>query len=187
MSCWPICAYIVKNNYSFLNHIVIRHYWSSFSCGKCLEFATSSGQQMRTHLGNCKGPRRSVKRRNAPNAKCPRHQVVTSQRSHGTSLKPRKTRRRRMISVVQRRRSCMGHCQSLQPQPPLQNTILALHIIVSALLNPILPRRHQRNVQRSHTRSPNRRCTHQYQGNWRCVMIGCSTRHMCKDTKYTVN
>ena len=41
MSCCPICAYIVKNDYSFLNHIIIGHYWSSFSCGKCLEFAAS--------------------------------------------------------------------------------------------------------------------------------------------------
>ena len=36
VSCCPICTYVVKNDYSFLNHIVIRHYWSSFSCGKCL-------------------------------------------------------------------------------------------------------------------------------------------------------
>ena len=26
MSCCPICAYVVKNDYSFLNHIIIRHY-----------------------------------------------------------------------------------------------------------------------------------------------------------------
>ena len=39
VSCCPICAYVVKNDYSFLNHIVIGHYWSSFSCVKCLEFA----------------------------------------------------------------------------------------------------------------------------------------------------
>ena len=34
VSCCPICVYIVKNDNAFLNHIVICHYWSSFSCGK---------------------------------------------------------------------------------------------------------------------------------------------------------
>ena len=42
VSCCPICAYVIKNDYTFLNHIIIGHYWSSFSCGKCLEFAVSS-------------------------------------------------------------------------------------------------------------------------------------------------
>ena len=38
VSCCPICAYVVKNDYSFLNHIIVGHYWSSFSCRKCLKF-----------------------------------------------------------------------------------------------------------------------------------------------------
>ena len=33
MSCCPICVYVVQNDYSFLNHIIVGHYWSSFSCG----------------------------------------------------------------------------------------------------------------------------------------------------------
>ena len=55
VSCCPICVYIVKNDYVFLNHIVICHYWSSFSCGKCLEFVVSSGQQMKKHFPKCGG------------------------------------------------------------------------------------------------------------------------------------
>ena len=50
VSCCPICTYIVKNDNAFLNHIVICHYWSSFSCGKCLKFVMSSGQQMKKHF-----------------------------------------------------------------------------------------------------------------------------------------
>ena len=56
MSCCPMCAYTVKNDYSFLNHIIIRHYWSSYSCAKCLGFAVSLGQQMKQHFPQCKGP-----------------------------------------------------------------------------------------------------------------------------------
>ena len=55
ISFCPICTYIVKNDSTFPNHIVICHYWSSFSCGKCLEFIASSGQQMKKHFLNCCG------------------------------------------------------------------------------------------------------------------------------------
>ena len=27
-----MCMYVIKNDYAFLNHIIIGHYWSSFSC-----------------------------------------------------------------------------------------------------------------------------------------------------------
>ena len=42
MYCCPICAYVVKNNVALLDHIVIGHYWGSFSCGKCLSFITDT-------------------------------------------------------------------------------------------------------------------------------------------------
>ena len=38
MYCCPICTYMVKNDLVFLNHIIVGHYWGSFSCGKCLAF-----------------------------------------------------------------------------------------------------------------------------------------------------
>ena len=70
VSCCPICTYTVKNDYSFLNHIIIRHYWNSFSCRKCLEFAASSGQQMKKHFPKCKGPKEEHKKK-----KCSKHKV----------------------------------------------------------------------------------------------------------------
>ena len=33
VSCCPIRTYVVKNNYSFLNHIIIWHYWRVFPAG----------------------------------------------------------------------------------------------------------------------------------------------------------
>ena len=62
VSCCPICAYVVKNDNAFLNHIIIGHYWSNFSCGKCMEFATSSRQQMKKHFPKCSGPKETHKK-----------------------------------------------------------------------------------------------------------------------------
>ena len=56
MSCCPICVYVVKNDYSFLNHIIVGHYWSSFSCGKCLKFMATNGHQMKRHIPGCGNP-----------------------------------------------------------------------------------------------------------------------------------
>ena len=33
MYCCPICTYVVKNDIALLDHIIIGHYWGSFSCG----------------------------------------------------------------------------------------------------------------------------------------------------------
>ena len=62
VSCCPICAYVIKNDYAFLNYIIIGHYWSSFSCGKYLEFTVSSRQQMKKHFPKCHGPKESHKK-----------------------------------------------------------------------------------------------------------------------------
>ena len=53
VSCCPICTYIIKNDSTFLNHIVISHYWSNFACGKCLNVVMTSGQQMKKHFLKC--------------------------------------------------------------------------------------------------------------------------------------
>ena len=58
--CCPICAYVIKNNNTFLNHIIIGHYWSSFSCGNCLEFVASSGQQMNKTFPKVQWPQRDT-------------------------------------------------------------------------------------------------------------------------------
>ena len=53
MYCCPICSYIVKNNIALLNHLIVGHYWGSFSCGKCLAFAAATAEQMRRHIAGC--------------------------------------------------------------------------------------------------------------------------------------
>ena len=56
MYCCPICAYVVKSNIVFLNHIIVGHYWGSFSCGKCLASMVATAQKMRRHFANCGKP-----------------------------------------------------------------------------------------------------------------------------------
>ena len=69
VSCCPICAYVVKNDYMFLNHIIICHYWSSFSCGKCLKFTASSRQQMKKYCPKCGGPKEACKKAHSKGSK----------------------------------------------------------------------------------------------------------------------
>ena len=45
VSCCPICMYVVKNDYAFLNLIVICHYWSSFLLRK-------NASNLSLHLAN---------------------------------------------------------------------------------------------------------------------------------------
>ena len=54
MYCCPICAYIVKNEITLLDHIIVGHYWGSFSCGRCLAFAVATTAQMRRHIAGCR-------------------------------------------------------------------------------------------------------------------------------------
>ena len=74
MSCCPICMYVVKNDYSFLNHNIIRHYWSSFSCRKCLKFVETNGQQMKRHIPGCGKPKKEHKKKHSTNNKVPEAQ-----------------------------------------------------------------------------------------------------------------
>ena len=55
ISCCPFCAYTVQNDPAYLNHIVGMHYNVNFTCGTCLGAVTSSCQQMKRHLNQCKG------------------------------------------------------------------------------------------------------------------------------------
>ena len=71
MSCCPLCTYVIKNDYAFLNHIIVGHYWSSFSCGKCLEFVASSGQQMKKHFPKCYSPKEAHKKSSSKGSKLP--------------------------------------------------------------------------------------------------------------------
>ena len=49
----PICKYVTNNPTTFLDHIVVGHYWGSFSCGVCLAFATLTMAGMKAHLIGC--------------------------------------------------------------------------------------------------------------------------------------
>ena len=51
--CCPICTYVVNNCTTLLDHIVVGHYWGSYSCGKCLAFATHTAVGMMAHLIGC--------------------------------------------------------------------------------------------------------------------------------------
>ena len=51
--CCPICEYVVSNPTTFLDHIVVGHYWGSFSCGVCLAFTTHTAAGMMAHLIGC--------------------------------------------------------------------------------------------------------------------------------------
>ena len=55
VSCCPFCAYTVQNDPAYLNHIVSAHYNANFMCGTCLSAVTSSYQQMKRHINECKG------------------------------------------------------------------------------------------------------------------------------------
>ena len=49
----PICAYVTNNPTTFLDHIMVGHYWGSFSCGVCLAFATLTAAEMKAHRISC--------------------------------------------------------------------------------------------------------------------------------------
>ena len=90
MSCCPICMYMVKNDYSFLNHIIIGHYWSSFSCGKCLKFVASNRQQMKRHIPDCGKPKKECKKKRSKGDKAPKAQ--SSSKSGHKSKKVKKNK-----------------------------------------------------------------------------------------------
>ena len=51
----PFCQYVGSNDMSYLNHIVIAHYDTSYGFGKCLKLAFKSRQQLKVHKKVCKG------------------------------------------------------------------------------------------------------------------------------------
>ena len=53
MSFCPFCAYVVANDLSYLNHIIIVHYNTSYGCGKCLKQAFVSSSTLHNHKKLC--------------------------------------------------------------------------------------------------------------------------------------
>ena len=145
-SCCPICTYIVKNDSTFLNHIVICHYWSSFSCGKCLKFIVSSGQQMKKHFLKCRSIKMRVSRQILRAASQQSHMVVVDP---AASLS--RTKRTRVTSAAKRRKmiSCMDRSLSLVIKQLFRSRSWKVHVVANALLSPL-----QKAVITRVTRSP---------------------------------
>ena len=53
--CLSFCLYTGSNDKTYMNHIICDHYDAAYGCGKCLDKATMSGQQMSSHFKHCKG------------------------------------------------------------------------------------------------------------------------------------
>ena len=79
---------MVKNDYLFLNHIIVGHYWSSFSCGKCLKFVATNGQQLKRHIPGCGKPKKECKKKCSTKNKVP--EVHSSSKSGYKSKKMKK-------------------------------------------------------------------------------------------------
>ena len=55
LSLCPFCAYMGGNDLSYLNHIIIAHYNTSYGCGKCLKQAFTSSSALHNHKKVCLG------------------------------------------------------------------------------------------------------------------------------------
>ena len=104
VSCCPICTYVAQNDNSFLNHIIVGHYWSSFSCGKCLKFVVAMGQQMKRHILGCGKPQKEHKRRHSSNIQVP--EACSSLRSGHESKKAKKKSDKEGVGMVGWKKPC---------------------------------------------------------------------------------
>ena len=55
LSFCPFCTYGGGNDLSYLNHIIIAHYNTSYGCGKCLKQAFVSSSALHNHKKVCHG------------------------------------------------------------------------------------------------------------------------------------
>ena len=55
LSFCPFCAYAGGNDLSYLNHVIIAHYNTSYGCRKCLKQAFISSSALHTHKKVCLG------------------------------------------------------------------------------------------------------------------------------------
>ena len=55
MSFCPFCTYTGVNDLSYLNHIIIAHYNTSYGCEKCLKQAFMSSSALHNHKKVCLG------------------------------------------------------------------------------------------------------------------------------------
>ena len=67
--CCPICAYVIDNHTTLLDHIVVGHCWGSYSCGQCLTFAAHTTVDMMAHLIGCGQPEMEHSKARSPREK----------------------------------------------------------------------------------------------------------------------
>ena len=101
MYCCPICTYMVKNNLVFLNHIIVGHYWGSFSCGKCLAFVMATAQQMKRHIAGCGKPQMECSKVHPTHSRAP--EVHSGSKPNHRSRKAKKTDKEGAGTVVWKR------------------------------------------------------------------------------------
>ena len=106
--CCPMCTYVIKNNITLLNHIIVGHYWGSFSCRKCLAFAAATAEWMRRHIAGC--GQSQVVRGKAHSA---RHKAHWGYRSGRKSRKGKK-RTKEGVSAAARKKL---HCSPTRSNP----------------------------------------------------------------------
>ena len=107
MYCCPICVYVIKNDTTLLDHIIIGHYWGSFSCGKCLAFAADTTGQMKRHFILC--GQSDMEHHRAQSTRSEVHQDSKS----GSTLKGRKKKKDGVSAA-----KCEKQCGSIQWLPP---------------------------------------------------------------------
>ena len=110
--CCPICTYVVKNNTTFLDHIIVGHYWGSFSCGKCLAFAVDTAEQMMGHLPHCRQSDTERHKARSPHSKA--HLDCTSSRKSQEGKKKKEG-----ASATKRKKPCGSPTES-NPVAPSQ-------------------------------------------------------------------
>ena len=93
--CCPICVYVISNSTTLLDHIMVGHYWGSFSCSVRLSFTTHTTMGMMAHLIGCGKSETEGPKVQSPHKKA--HQVSKSGRGskvkkskEGTSVKTNK-------------------------------------------------------------------------------------------------
>ena len=118
MYCCPICTYMAKIKSIFLDHIIAGHYWSSFSCGKCLAFMAVTRQQMKRHLASCVKPESEGSKAHSAHSGVP--EVHGRSRPSCRSVKTKKRTQREGVGTVTWKKPRSSPSQSVPVTTPLK-------------------------------------------------------------------
>ena len=122
--CCPICVYVVQNDLIFLTHIIVGHYWGSFSCGKCLAFVAVTTQQMKRHIAGCGKPQMEHSKARSTHSRAPEAHI-SSRPSH-RSRKAKKRTDKEGVGAWQHGRDHAVHQQSPFRQSPPRSRLPTL-------------------------------------------------------------